>query len=486
MKFFRIISGFVFIFIGGLALFNFGVLQKYFLFLSADGSVVPHSLLQLRICLITLIVVGSFLIFKKYYSRLFVVIDRYITHLTTSGFIKLFLLVALTLRILVVLLLDFHLWIDYQTYDELGLWWADSGAYTINGIPTAYRPPGYPFFLSRLYLVFGHHPLLGVAANIFFSLCIILLSYLIVKNIWNEQIARWTAILLTFFPSQILFCNLLATEPMFTMILLASIYLVKISFNGNKYRLYYILIGGILLGLAALTRPLVLIYPIFVVIYLYLKSRHVLVTAKNAAIFIFGFLIIITPWMIRNKIYKDSLTISTNSGINLLIGNQPGSGMGWNQPVTDEFAIGDPTQERYIDSVGWARGLEYIKSDPVAFVKRGILKIMYFYAVDMEGLGYELVKAANEGRFDIYVLGAIVTESYYIMIFLFALLGLFFVYTRDKSIRSPGGFLFWVTILFWTMVHFLFFADGRFHFPIIPMLSAFAALYICRKDRILS
>ena len=481
MKIIRIISGLILIIIGGLALFSFKAIEGYFLFLSRDGSVVPHSLLQLRICLITLAVVGLYLVFRKYIIRLFFFINNYITNLTKSEFLKLFLLLALALRVMTVLLLDFHLWIDYQTYDELGWSWASGGAYSIDGIPTAYRPPGFPFFLSRLYLIFGHHPQLGVAANIVFSLAIIVLSYLIVQKIWNEQIARWNVMILTFFPSQILFVNLLATEPLFTTIFLASIYFIIIATDSTKIIWDFLFSGGLLLGLAALTRPLVLVYPIIYIIFLYFKKRDILTTAKGSAIIIIGFLTVITPWMIRNYYLKGSLTISANSGINFLIGNQPGSGMGWNQPVTDEFSIGDPTQEVYVDSVGWSRGWQYIKSDPVAFFKRGILKVIYFYAVDMEGLGYELVKAADENRYDIYVLLAFKTESYYIMILLFGFMGLFFIYTRDRRLRNPGGFLFWSTILFWTMVHFVFFADGRFHFPIIPMISAFAAVFLARR-----
>jgi 4-amino-4-deoxy-L-arabinose transferase-like glycosyltransferase len=485
MQTIRLIIGLILIIIGGLALFGFKMIEGYFLFISQDGSIVPHSLLQLRICLITLAVVGLLLIFRAFAIRLFSSPNDYIMHLTRSEFLKLFFLIALVLRVLTVLLLDFHLWIDYQTYDELGWWWASNGAFNIDGIPTAYRPPGYPFFLSRLYLIFGHHPQLAVIANIIFSLGIVLLCYLIVRRIWDEQIARWSMIILIFFPSQLLFVNLLATEPLFTVIFLFSIDLILYAIDGLKFKWHLLFIGGLLLGLAALTRPLVLVYPLILIIFLYLKNRNIRETIRSSLIIIFGFIIVVTPYMMRNYYLKGSFTISTNSGINFLIGNQPGSGMGWNQPVTDEFAIGDPTQEVYVDSVGWFRGWQYIKSNPTAFFKRGLLKVMYFYAVDMEGLGYELVEAADEDRLDIYLLLAFITESYYIMILLFGFMGLI-IYSRNKVLRNPGGFLLWSTILFWTIIHFVFFADGRFHFPIMPMISVFAAIYLVQKVREIS
>jgi 4-amino-4-deoxy-L-arabinose transferase-like glycosyltransferase len=463
------------------AIFSFEKMSGWFLFLSQDGSVVPHSMLQLRICLISLGIIGLYLVFSNSAKTCLAFVDRIIMSLCRSDFLTIFFITALLLRVAVILLFPFRLWIDYMVYDELGWHWVEAGGYYVGSYPTAYRPPGYPFFLSRLYWIFGHHPQLGVIANVIFSMAIIWLSYLLARKIWNERVARWTLVFLTFFPSQILFVNLLASEPLFTTLFLISIYLLISVEKPGYWKWHYALLGGVVLGLATLTRALTQVYLILPAIYWYLQTGRFSRTIRNTMIAAVGFIIVITPWLVRNYHHKGKLTISTNTGINLLIGNQPGSGMGWNQPVTDEFDFDDPTMETYIDSVGWHRGWQYIKSDPVAFVKRGILKVLYFYAVDMESVGYELVEAANSNRTGRYVVIAFITQTYYVTVLFFGFLGLLTRYFTDPRWRRPGGFLLWMTIAFWTAVHFVFFADGRFHFPIVPIISTFAAIYTHRN-----
>lgn len=482
MNIIRLSGGAVLFLIGLLSIVAFESIGSLFLFLSQDGAVVAHSMLQLRICLAVLMVVGLVLLFPDRVRQMLATADRFIKQFSVFDFLKVVLITALVVRIIAVLLLDFHLWVDYEEYDNRGFQWARDGSFSIDGEPSAYRPPGWPFLLSRLYLIFGHSPQLGVIANLFFSLAIIVLSFLIVRKIFGLQIARWTAVLLAFFPSQILFVNMLATEPMFTALFLGSIYLFVVSVESKKVRWYIPLIGGLLLGLATLTRALTLVYLIIPVIFWYLRSRSFSGTISLALPALLGFLLIVTPWMYRNQVQLGSFVVSTNSGINLLIGNQPGSGMGWNQPVTDEFDFGDPSREVKIDSIGWSRGTQYIMENPAGFIKRGILKVMFFYAVDMEGVGYELVEAANGNQINRFVFLGFIAETYYILIFLSAIFGVvIWLRNRDNQNR-PGGYLFLMTILFWTAVHFVFFADGRFHFPIIPLIAAFAAVNLASSS----
>nr|MBN2276206.1 glycosyltransferase family 39 protein [candidate division Zixibacteria bacterium] len=477
MKYIKKVIGLALIAVALMAVFKFNILAGRFMFLSGDGQVVPHTLLQLRLCLITLGIVGLYFIFTKDINRLLGHVNNSIVNLDRLNFLRIFILIALCLRVAVVIFMPFRLWIDYQVYDELARHWVEVGGYYVGQFPTAYRPPGYPFFLSRLYAIFGTHPQIGAVANIALSLAIMLISYLIIRRILNEGSARWTMVILAFFPSQLLFVNLLASEPLFTALFLTAVYIFILACRRRRNQNWYILAGGVFLGLATLTRAITLLYLIVPVVFWLAVTRTWRKTITYTLVALIGLTLVVSPWMIRNYRQKGKFTISTNRGINLLIGNQPGSGMGWNQPVTEEFSIGDPTREVYIDSVGWSRGIQYIESDPIGFVKRGFLKILYFYAVDMEGLGYELVEAADNDRFDRYVIVGLLTETYYIMILMFAFFGGLILLRRP---RAAGKLLILLTIGYWTAVHFVFFADGRFHFPLIPFISGLAAIYIER------
>jgi len=470
-------AGAILLVIGLTAVVSFGSIRDRLLFLSQDNEIVPHTLLQLRLVLIGLGVAGLVLMLKRPFSRLLAQLNFRIGQLSRKQFLVIFLSTAVVFRVM-ALFLPFHLWGDWQTYNMLAAEWAKTGSYSVDGIPYAYRPPVYPFFLMIIYEIFGQVPRLGAGFNVVFSTGIVYLSYRIVQIIWGDRKARLTAIILVFFPSQILFTNKLATEPLFTMLLLSGLYFMLFAVRRKKYALIFL--GGMTLGIAALTRAIALAYIVIPVLYLFLQKGTIRQKTRNAMLLVLGLILVVVPWMYRNYDLKGSFTIATNTGINLLIGNAPGSGMGWNQDITEQFDAGDPRQQVYVDSAATAMAIEYIQSDPIGFIKRGVLKLGYFYAVDMEGVWNELVIAADENRFDNYVLTGLLAESYYLVLLMFAVFGLY-RYARMRDIRSPGGFLLWGTILYWTAVHFVFFGDGRFHFPIIPMIAAFASLMLIHQ-----
>lgn len=469
MRIFKIIVG---LFLMAVSIAAFGFFDRIggsFMFLSGDGAVVPHSLLQMRLCLIAVGVIGLYLLFTGSIRSFLNRINTLLMQLKLRQFLLIVLSAAFVLRAAAVIVLPIRLWIDYQTYHELARDWAVGGCFCVDGLPTAYRPPGYPFFLSSIYRLFGANPEPGAVANIFLSILIVLLIYLLIRRLLGEKPARWTAVIIAFFPSQILFTNLLASETLFTVLFLLALLLLT-----AEHSVKYILLGGIVLGLAALTRPLILIFPIFLILYWYLRDKKWQAVIINTLIALLGLIIVVTPWVIRNRHYDKGTVISTNAGVNLLIGNQPGSGMGWNQPVTEDLPLGDPTMDRYVDSVGRSRAWAYIKNDPPGFIKRGFLKLLYFYAVDMEGVGFELVRAADNNRFDIFVIIGLITESYYLMILFAALIGIISLIFLHRDQLRPGHYLIFLTIIYWSGVHFIFFADGRFHFPIVPLLTVLA------------
>jgi len=478
MLYLRAMAGTILIFVGVYSLLDFEGISRLFLFLSPDRHIVPYTRLQLRLCLIAATFIGIYLVWLPTWNRLLHHISRYFMRLESKRFLICVLLTGLILRVAVALFGPFHLWIDYLVYDELAATWAATGGYLRDGLPTAYRPPGYPFFLSRLYALFGHYPQLGVTANVLLSLLIIFLACRIARLIWNDRVARWTAIIVALFPSQILFVNLLASETLFTALFLASLTLILSVTKWHGRAVYKLLPAGILLGLATLTRSLTQVYLVLPMLYWYLRTKNIRSTLFCTLVALLGFLAVVLPWMARNYHHKDSFVISTNTGINLLIGNQPGSGMGWNQAVTEEFDFGDPRRETYIDSVGRHRAWQYIKSDPTAFLKRALIKILYLYAGDIEGIGYELTEAANSNAFNRFVGLGLIAETYYLLVLFFALAGIMTVFILMPSSRHPGAWLLLMTLLYWTAVHAVFFGEGRFHFPLIPFLAAFAAVYI--------
>ncbi|UCD95304.1 MAG: hypothetical protein JSU69_04440, partial [Candidatus Zixiibacteriota bacterium] len=140
MRILRQIAGAIFLIVAGIALFDFRLISRFFLFLSQDGSIVALSMLHLRLCLLAGGVVGLFLIFTRYFMELLTSLNGQLVSMERFRFLMIFLTIAVVLRVAIVLFFPFRLWIDHLVYDELSWHWASVGGYYVGDFPTAYRP----------------------------------------------------------------------------------------------------------------------------------------------------------------------------------------------------------------------------------------------------------------------------------------------------------------------------------------------------------
>ncbi|MEW5795094.1 MAG: glycosyltransferase family 39 protein [Candidatus Zixiibacteriota bacterium] len=470
----RYAAGSLSIVVAVVALFAFDVFRELFLFLSPDHSVTSFMWQLMQICLISLGEVGAVVLLSRWLLRLAGRLDRYLVTSDKTRLLWQWLLVAFALRTFAVVVLPFNLWQDFQCYDELGWQWATDGGYYNGAHLTAYWPPGYPFWLSRIYLVFGHVPVIGAIANIFLGTATVLLSYLLVRCLWGERIGRWSLLILALFPSQVLFANVLASEMLFTPLFLLALLLFV---AGSRIRHWWavVCLGGLFLGLATLTRTISAPFLCIVALYWFLESRSWRFAAARTVLGLAGFALVVTPWIIRNHHAVGRACLSTNTGINLFIGNQPSSGMGYNHHAALQFDLWDPSKEAYVDSAASAQAWDYIREKPFAFLGRGVIKVMFFYAVDVDPLDYQLFRVAESGSGVGWLGLAVLTESWYLIVLLLAALALPVV-IRSRIHRNASTALVLLTVGYWTAVHFVFFSIGRFHFPIIPILAALAAV----------
>ena len=130
---------------------------------------------------------------------------------------------------------------DFETFHGLAMRMAD-----------AFRPPGYPTFLAVIYWVTNKSLLAAKLANAILATITCWLTYSLARRVFNERVALTAALIVAFFPSQILYTSLLATENLFTPLLLAST-LFFLSFLQENRRIHLVA-AGILLGLSSLVR----------------------------------------------------------------------------------------------------------------------------------------------------------------------------------------------------------------------------------------
>lgn len=475
----RLLVALALIAISSSAMFGFGSWQRALAGLSPDGVVTDLSWLSLRIILLALFAPGIIMAAPSMLSRPIARAHTVLQRLPVNTFLIFLLTAAVIMRIAVVLLLPLRLVSDFAYYDHLAVLWVSHGEYTDGTHPTSYFPPGWPFFLSRLYMVFGHHPHIGIVANIAFGAAVVLFIWLLIRRFWGEAPARWAALIVALMPNGLLFTNVLGSEGLFTFLLFASLLLLMPLPRGrSKFGVSHF-IGGVLLGAATLTRTLGLLLP---VVLLAVYGIYYGMTARAAARWlacVAGVLVVTVPWIMRNEARLGRMAISTNSGVDFLIGNNTNAGVGFNHPSDSPLLQRTAADEARDDSLGFALGVKYIREHPFAFLVRGLLKSTYFLACDTDAIWPDIAAAAERGVFDRYCWLGLGTEVVWLA-FLIAVAAGILYFLRGSPWRDAGGLLFLGVILYWIAVHFVFFGGGRFHMPIVPVMAAFAGLALTR------
>ena len=468
--------------LGLIALFDFDLITRHVLFLSGDGVIEPYSYLQLRIVLVSMGVAGICVLSSRMMRGRLTPIVNYLAGLSQTQFLAVTLFSAAILRLAALALLPVTLRSDSLAYHDFAVTLAQTGAFSELGAPTASWPPGYPWLLSRVYLLFGIHPLAGAVVNLLFSLGICAIAYLIARRIWNESVGRITGVILAIFPSQIFFLNLLVSEYLFSLLFWSAVYLVIRVEQTPKYRGPILFLAGCVLGLATLTRNLVLYFPVMLAPFWLLTGISLKKTLIRFALVVAGLSVAIVPWMLRNADKLGTSSLTTNGGVNFYIGNHPGSGIGWMELDTSVIRFHRPDLEAYNDSVGYALGRRYIQDHPLRFLAFGVGKLAYTFGEDLDPVVYGVLDAAAADRVDRYVLFAGMAQTAYLLLLLAAIPGIVRSCRKKPLLEHPGIAILLGAVVYWAAVHFVYFGSGRFHFPLIPAFAMMAAIYFLRAD----
>lgn len=177
-------------------------------------------------------------------------------------------------------------------------------------IPSNIRTPGYPLFLALIYFVFHSFVpaiFLGAAVAAFAAPLI----YLIAREIFGEKIAFGAGILTAIEPLGLFLGVSILTEGVFTPVLL--LFLFCFIRYLKERQLSYLWYSAALLGIATLIRPITFYFwPLavpFIFYKIYKTNNSWRQAIKRSLIFALIFFVILSPWLVRNKISVDSWQI---------------------------------------------------------------------------------------------------------------------------------------------------------------------------------
>jgi 4-amino-4-deoxy-L-arabinose transferase-like glycosyltransferase len=244
--------------------------------------------------------------------------------------------------------------------------------------PTAFHPPGYPLFLGLIVsLGFGITTarLLNFAAMYISLLC---LYYLLEFRAY--KIASLVAVLLAmgylvlFYTAGTLYPQTFGT----LFFMMAILFYWQQPFS---YR--YAILAGISMGIAILTIPTFLFVPFFLILFSILSRKDAL---TKLGLYLLVVFLVISTWTVRNYlVFNRFELITSNFGINFLIGNNPATtpnnGPAAYTGITHIIDMADQQgmEEFQRDQYYTQRALEFIRQDPSHYLGLYLLKSANYF-----------------------------------------------------------------------------------------------------------
>jgi hypothetical protein len=356
----------------------------------------------------------------------------------------------------------------------------------ILGIPSSFRAPLYPTFLAIVYFFngtgFSRFFAARLAQVLFLGAPLAPLTYWLSKRLFpalfkgdretprrgepglrSERAARISAWIVACYPMLLVYPLGLGTENPFFVLLLASFLFLLLSIE--KPTSYNFLVSGILRGLTALTRSVILPFAGLAILWAWLMLKQ----RRGAILIALAFALSITPWIIRNSILHQKLTgIETSMGYNLYLGYHPkGNGSFVFGPSLDLLTILDDAKR---DKVGTQKAMEFIRGQPERFIPLAINRLGFFFGLEKRVLMY---------FYSNNIIGYVPRP---LLLTISAILLLPFVFV-SASTALGLSFLRWkpehilLILLFigYILPHVFILSEDRFHLALVPYISIFAA-----------
>ena len=394
-------------------------------------------------------------------------------------------------------------------YDDYARNLLETGVYgRESGQPDSILPPLYSYVLAGVYRLFGRGYIAVGLAHIFFDALSIALLHDIARRLFPHPSGEWTGLLaalfFAFYP-YLIFQNLTLSDTSLWILLLHLFLWLMILLREraafDRMTMGIALAGGFALGLATLTRALLLpLLPLMALWFLFrLDWRQTL--RRLLPVALIGVLALL-PWLMRGlQIYGGFVAIALNSGENFYQGNNPqtipffraGYDVQWSSPPADL----PPTENRYhrnhaLMEAGW----RYLRENPQRIPELLLVKFQVYWNVQVTPLNNlrqgerlrlengEAILLADEGS----QTGVTAANAAYQTNSLFNVIG------RSVHILYFGGLWLlaivgaWLCRREWRMVSLLVFAQlsqtamylifhpsTRYRSPTDPLLFVFSA-----------
>ena len=351
---------------------------------------------------------------------------------------------------------------DSALYRSLADSLSTTGAFALDGAPTAFVTPGYSLFLSIAYLISRSTLGIGLIQAGLGALTVVLLAA-VARSIGGNFAAGVTRLMAAIYPHLIFWTGYVLTETLYVFLLAAALYACTRTLEARQ-SLWRAAVAGALFGAAALVRPLALGFAVLLGVAGVLSARY----RTRAFVGLAGLAIVLVPWVIRNAVVLDSPVVtSTEAGFVLWQGNSPGATGGTRGYVDgldfDVLELPADISEVEADRVYREQALSWMAEHPARVLSLIPKKLWNMWRPTYEGSS---------------TLNSLVTYTSYLPLLVLAIPGLGLCSRRG----AMGGILVGF-VLYHLVAHGLVTGMIRFRLPVEAMLIIPAGLAVSRIGR---
>ncbi len=344
--------------------------------------------------------------------------------------------------------------------------------------PDTFRTPGYPALLAGFKGVFGSYEFFPLLQIVFTAVSAVLI-FKMGERLWSAAAAFSAAALFVMDPTTLFHSMILMSDITYVFLLLAAVY--ALFFSSWCSPVAIMSVGGVLLGLSTLVRPismfLVVLLPLFL---LWQKRRQWRVAHLSLAVVVFvgAYAAVVMPWVIRNKDVSGVWGISSVKDFNFYQYNVP-EFLSYKYNITPDKArlilegqIAPVTPAEAVDlrySPALAKvWMNYVRQFPISFAAFYTVKTVPFF-LSSSVKAFEVAYNAIVGN-DVFIIPA----SNLTNILLHGHPHEFFLELRHYPVLTLEE-IFWTCVLLLSLVP-LVPKEGRFHAVLFLALVFYFAL----------
>ena len=262
-------------------------------------------------------------------------------------------------------------------------------------VPSLFMPPLYAFYLY-FFKIFHFNNAIYIQVVLFSQIILSSFSVVIFYNInklfFSNKICILGTLIFSLFPLHIYACAQISSIILQSFLMITFFYFfLKIMKKNNFYNICFLSLAS---GLLILLRGEFIALFLLSILYLALFIK---INLKSILIIILLTFVVISPYLMRNIIVLDTITITKSIGFNLWKGNNPQTdvegknyiyGSIFDQEDLDlREQINKVPEDKYyeinLDKVFLSEGIKNINNDPIKYFGLYLKKILSFLFIDL-------------------------------------------------------------------------------------------------------